>query len=86
MSNLTKDLALSIHEQKSAVLQITQGIDQVTTVTSTTAASAEEVAASSETLKRQVEIMRSVIMGFKLKEEGSKSTALTRIEKPRIVL
>ncbi|TGK46831.1 HAMP domain-containing methyl-accepting chemotaxis protein [Leptospira bouyouniensis] len=86
VSNLTKDLALSINEQKSAVLQITQGIDQVTTVTSTTAASAEEVAASSETLKRQVEIMRSVIMGFKLKEEGSKSTALTRIEKPRIIL
>ncbi|MCW7495361.1 methyl-accepting chemotaxis protein [Leptospira levettii] len=86
VSNLTKDLALSINEQKSAVLQITQGIDQVTTVTSTTAASAEEVAASSETLKRQVEIMRNVIMGFKLKEEGSKSTALTRIERPRIIL
>lgn len=86
VSNLTKDLALSIHEQKSAVLQITQGIDQVTTVTSTTAASAEEVAASSETLKRQVEIMRSVIMSFKLKEEGSKSTALTRVERPRIIL
>ncbi|MCW7504853.1 HAMP domain-containing methyl-accepting chemotaxis protein [Leptospira paudalimensis] len=86
VSNLTKDLALSINEQKSAVLQITQGIDQVTTVTSTTAASAEEVAASSETLKRQVEIMRNVIMGFKLKEDGSKSTALTRIEKPRIIL
>lgn len=86
VSSLTKDLALSIHEQKSAVLQITQGIDQVTTVTSTTAASAEEVAASSETLKRQVEIMRSIIMGFKLKEDGSKSTALTRVERPRIVL
>ncbi|PJZ82077.1 methyl-accepting chemotaxis protein [Leptospira meyeri] len=86
VSNLTKDLALSIHEQKSAVLQITQGIDQVTTVTSTTAASAEEVAASSETLKRQVEIMRSVIMSFKLKDDGSKSTALTRVERPRIVL
>ncbi|MCW7508194.1 HAMP domain-containing methyl-accepting chemotaxis protein [Leptospira levettii] len=86
VSNLTKDLALSINEQKSAVLQITQGIDQVTTVTSTTAASAEEVAASSETLKRQVEIMRNVIMGFKLKEDGSKSTALTRIERPRIIL
>ncbi|MCW7481052.1 HAMP domain-containing methyl-accepting chemotaxis protein [Leptospira kanakyensis] len=86
VSELTKGLALSIHEQKSAVLQITQGIDQVTTVTSTTAASAEEVAASSETLKRQVEIMRSVIMGFKLKEDSSKSTALARVEKPRIVL
>ncbi|MCW7461873.1 HAMP domain-containing methyl-accepting chemotaxis protein [Leptospira limi] len=86
VSNLTKDLALSINEQKSAVLQITQGIDQVTSVTSTTAASAEEVAASSETLKRQVEIMRNVIMGFKLKEDGSKSTALTRIERPRIIL
>ncbi|MBM9590111.1 MCP four helix bundle domain-containing protein [Leptospira sp. 201903075] len=86
VSELTKGLALSIHEQKSAVLQITQGIDQVTTVTSTTAASAEEVAASSETLKRQVEIMRSVIMGFKLKEDGAKTTALTRVEKPRIVL
>lgn len=86
VSNLTKELALSIHEQKSAVLQITQGIDQVTTVTSTTAASAEEVAASSETLKRQVEIMRSIIMSFKLKEDTSKSTALTRVERPRIVL
>ncbi|MCW7493959.1 methyl-accepting chemotaxis protein [Leptospira sp. 2 VSF19] len=86
VSNLTKELALSIHEQKSAVLQITQGIDQVTTVTSTTAASAEEVAASSETLKRQVEIMRSIIMSFKLKEDTSKSTALTRVERPKIVL
>ncbi|MCT8333297.1 methyl-accepting chemotaxis protein [Leptospira sp. 85282-16] len=86
VSNLTKELALSIHEQKSAVLQITQGIDQVTTVTSTTAASAEEVAASSETLKRQVEIMRSIIMSFKLKEDTSKSTALTRVERPRIIL
>lgn len=86
VSNLTKSLASSIHEQKSAVLQITQGIDQVTTVTSTTAASAEEVAASSETLKRQVEIMRSIIMSFKLKEDTSKSTALTRVERPKIVL
>ncbi|TGN19189.1 HAMP domain-containing methyl-accepting chemotaxis protein [Leptospira idonii] len=86
VNRITNEIALSINEQKSAVLQITQGIDQVTTVTSTTAASAEEVAASSETLKRQVEIMRSVILGFKLKDTKETSTALVRMERHEIVL
>jgi len=76
---LTNDLSLSIHEQKSAVMQITQGVDQVTTVTSMTAASAEEVAASSETLKRQVEVMRSLILGFKISKDQN-STALVRLD------
>ncbi len=76
---LTNDLSLSIHEQKSAVMQITQGVDQVTTVTSMTAASAEEVAASSETLKRQVEVMRSLILGFKISTDQN-STALVRLD------
>jgi|GEM_PF-2217014 len=84
VNQLTSDLSISINEQKSAVMQITQGVDQVTTVTSTTAASAEEVAASSETLKRQVEIMRSVILGFQLKAHTS--TALARIDRGKIIL
>ncbi|TGN10369.1 methyl-accepting chemotaxis protein [Leptospira ilyithenensis] len=84
VNQLTTDLSISINEQKLAMMQITQGVDQVTTVTSTTAASAEEVAASSETLKRQVEIMRSVILGFKLKAHTS--TALARIDRGQIVL
>lgn len=60
-------------EQSAAIAQITQGIDQISTVVQTNSATAEESAAASEELSGQAQAMQDLVSRFKLKEESMNS-------------
>ncbi|MEG2769789.1 MAG: methyl-accepting chemotaxis protein [Oscillospiraceae bacterium] len=59
------------NEQAGNIAQITQGIDQISSVVQTNSATAEESAAASEELSGQAQILKSLVARFKLKDTGS---------------
>ena len=59
-------------EQAEAVTNVTLGLDQISSVVQTNAATAEESAASSEELSGQASILESLMAQFKLMENDSK--------------
>lgn len=67
---LIDKIALASHEQATAVVQINQGIEQISTVVQTNAATAEESAAASEELSGQANILKALISKFVLNETG----------------
>ena len=75
-ANITKDavdlinqIADASKEQATTIIQINQGIDQISSVVQTNAATAEQSAAASEELSSQATILQSLISKFKLKNE-----------------
>lgn len=56
--------------QASAIIQVTQGMDQVSAVVQTNSATAEESAASSEELSGQAQTMRNLVGRFRLKKQA----------------
>lgn len=61
---LIDEIALASQEQATAIVQINQGIDQISTVVQTNAATAEESAAASEELSGQANILQELISKF----------------------
>ena len=53
-------------EQADAIGQVTQGIDQVSSVVQTNSATAEESAAASEELSGQAQLLKKLISQFRL--------------------
>lgn len=64
-------IAESANEQATAISQINQGIVQVSQVTQTNSATAQQQAASSEELSSQAESMQYMISKLKLKEQST---------------
>ena len=62
------DIASS--DQATAIQQITDGVDQVSSVVQTNSATAEESAAASEELSAQADMLRKLVSNFKLKNKG----------------
>lgn len=58
------EIALASQEQATAIFQINQGIEQISTVVQTNAATAEESAAASEELSGQSNILKELISQF----------------------
>lgn len=67
---LIDKIAKASNEQAIAITQISQGVDQISNVVQTNAATAEESAAASEELSGQSNLLKEIISNFKLKEEG----------------
>ncbi|MFA9380349.1 MAG: methyl-accepting chemotaxis protein, partial [Acetanaerobacterium sp.] len=67
---LMDDIARATGEQATAVIQLTQGIEQISTVTQTNSATAEESAAASEELNGQAQMLKELVQQFKLKDES----------------
>lgn len=63
--NINK-ISLASKEQASSIAQVTQGIDQISSVVQTNSATAEESAAASEELSGQAQILKSLVDQFKL--------------------
>jgi methyl-accepting chemotaxis protein len=61
------NIAQASNDQASEIAQITKGIEQVSDVVQTNAATSEESAASSEQLSSQAEMLKQMISTFKLK-------------------
>ncbi len=66
VSDLVNQIAQVSNEQATAVLQITQGVDQISGVVQTNSATAEESAAASEELSGQAQMLKQLVSHFKL--------------------
>lgn len=66
--SLIDEIARSSQEQATAIVQINQGIEQISSVVQTNAATAEESAAASEELSGQSNMLKELISEFKLRD------------------
>lgn len=70
---ITSDIEHITHasiEQANSIKQVTQGIDQISSVVQTNSATAEESAASSEKLSAQAETLRELVNKFKIDQNN----------------
>lgn len=65
---LIDKIAKASNEQAIAIMQVSQGVDQISDVVQTNAATAEESAAASEELSGQSNLLKEIICKFKLRE------------------
>lgn len=56
------------NEQAASIAQVTQGIDQISSVVQVNSATAEEAAAASEELSRQAQMLKNLVAQFRLRE------------------
>lgn len=63
------EVADAVQRETDSIVQITQGIDQISSVVQTNSATAEESAAASEELSGQSEMLKSLISGFKVRQD-----------------
>lgn len=69
--DLISKIAQASQEQAMAIAQINQGIEQISSVVQTNAATAEEGAAASEELSGQSNMLKELISKFKLRESDN---------------
>ncbi|MFA9380458.1 MAG: methyl-accepting chemotaxis protein [Acetanaerobacterium sp.] len=70
-SKLIGDITLATNEQATAVMQITQGVEQISTVVETNSATAQQTAAASEELSSQADLLKKMTSRFKLKNSSA---------------
>ena len=68
-SKLISEITVATNDQATAVMQITQGVDQISTVVETNSATAQQTAAASEELSSQADMLKRMVSRFKLKGE-----------------
>ena len=71
VSSLVSEIAEASNAQAAAVMQTTQGIEQISSVVQSNSATAEESAAASEELSGQAAMLQQLISQFRLKEVHS---------------
>lgn len=59
--------------QATSLGQVTQGVDQISSVVQTNSATAEESAAASEELSGQAQMLKNLVGRFKLRDDGASS-------------
>lgn len=64
-------------EQVTSINQVTQGIDQISSVVQTNSATAEERAAASEELSGQARMLKNLVAKFRLKHTEERSDLST---------
>lgn len=62
-------IAEAANNQAGSITQVTQGIDQISSVVQTNSATAEENAAASEELSGQAQIMKGLVEQFRLRQD-----------------
>jgi methyl-accepting chemotaxis protein len=67
---LVGEIAIASNEQATAITQINQGIAQISQVTQTNTATAEESAAASEELSNQAELLKQMVDRFSLRQQA----------------
>lgn len=87
----TKKITVSIsqiaensHNQATSITQVTQGIDQISSVVQTTSATSEESAAASEELSGQALMLKNLAEQFQLNESTDFSGAAAPAAPPKI--
>ena len=69
-SKLISEITVATNDQATAVMQITQGVDQISTVVETNSATAQQTAAASEELSSQADMLKRMVSRFKLKGDS----------------
>ena len=77
VTTLVGKIARASNDQAAEIAQVTVGIEQVSNVVQTNAATSEESAASSEELSSQAEMLKQMISTFKLKTESKANKETT---------
>ncbi len=75
VSRLVNEIATASNAQATAVIQTTQGIEQISNVVQNNSATAEESAAASEELSGQALVLQQLVSRFRLKGQGQSSSA-----------
>ena len=70
VTGIVDEIAKAANVQASSVAQVTQGIDQISSVVQTNSATAEESAAASEELSGQAQMLKSLVGQFQLKDSS----------------
>lgn len=70
-------IAVSSEEQAGSISQVTIGIDQISSVVQINSATSEEIAAASEQLREQANILKSLVSKFKVAKGFEKTTTST---------
>ncbi|QSX05726.1 CHASE3 domain-containing protein [Sedimentibacter sp. zth1] len=65
------EIALASEGQANSIIQVTQSIDQISSVVQTNSATAEESAAASEELDGQADLLKNLVSVFKLREDSA---------------
>lgn len=73
IADMIASISQAADAQAASIVQITQGIDQISSVVQMNSATSEESAAASEELSSHAEVMREQIGRFKLREENGAS-------------
>ncbi|MCX7715669.1 MAG: methyl-accepting chemotaxis protein [Clostridia bacterium] len=68
VSEIIEEISQASNMQATAIVEITHGIDQITSVIQTNSATAEESAAASEELSGQAQMLKNLVRGFKIKD------------------
>lgn len=69
VSKLVANITEDAQREASALTQVTQGIDQISSVVQTTSATSEESAAASEELSSQANLIKNLMGSFKLRTD-----------------
>ena len=67
----TQEIATAVENEAISIAQITQGIDQISSVVQTNSATSEESAAASEELSGQASLMKELLHKFRLRSVSS---------------
>lgn len=73
VTEIVQEISVSSSAQATGIAQIDQGIAQVSQVTQTNSATAQESAAASQELSSQAELLKDLVMQFKLKQDNDYS-------------
>ena len=68
---LIDQIALATQEQATAIVQINLGVEQISSVVQTNAATAQQSAAASEELSSQSSLLEGLIARFKLRDDDA---------------
>lgn len=72
---LVHKISSASKEQAMSITQVTQGVDQISSVVQTNSATAEESAAASEELSGQAQVLRGLVSRFRLRGQTSDNNA-----------
>lgn len=70
VTNTINRISVSSEQQAGSIGEISLGVDQISSVVQTTSATAQESAAASEELSGQAQLLKSLVDGFRLKDEN----------------
>jgi len=82
-SGIVSAIAKASSEQATAVVQVNEGVNQVSSVTQHNSATAQESAAASEEMLSQAQILEETVNSFNLKKDSQNNTNYYRQEQPK---